>query len=98
MNKNEIKEMLQKTAFKSMFQFNEEELEYACNEYEVFMNQVEKLQHIDTTNVEVMTFPYEIETTYMRDDEPNHIVDRDDLLSNSNDIIDNQVRVIKVVR
>ncbi len=90
-------QMLLKLARKTMFNISEEEMKPLVEEYNVFMNHVKILEEIDTEGVEPLAFPYEIETTYLRDDSETRVISREDALSNAKDIKDNQIKVPKVV-
>lgn len=91
------KKMLKQLGLKTMFSITDEEMPALLEEYEVFMNHVKALEAIDTTDVEPLAFPYEVETTYLRDDETTHTIDREDALKNAQCTQDNQVKVPKVV-
>ncbi len=94
---SEKEEMLKKLGLKTMFDISDEEMPDLVKEYDVFMSHVAVLEKIDTTGVEVMAYPYEIETTFLREDEPDHIVSREDILSNGPEVQDNQIKMPKVV-
>ena len=42
-------------------------------------------------------YPYEIETCFLRDDEPIDVISREDVLKNAKSVQDNQIKVPKVV-
>lgn len=91
------KKMLKQLGLKTMFSITDEEMPALLEEYEVFMNHVKALEAIDTADVEPLAFPYEIETTFLRDDETTHTIDREDALKNAKCVQDHQVKVPKVV-
>ncbi len=95
---DDLKVMLQSLALKTMFRLSDEEMPEMIDEYNVFMNHVQALEAIDTSEVEPLCFPYEIETTYLREDNPCDVVDVDTLLSNGPDVVENQIRLPKVVK
>lgn len=95
---DDLKVMLQSLALKTMFRLSDEEMPAMIDEYNVFMNHVQALEAIDTSEVEPLCFPYEIETTYLREDNPCDVVDVDTLLSNGPDVVENQIRLPKVVK
>lgn len=88
---------LQAIALKTMFRLTEEEMPAMLEEYDVFMHHVQALEAINTDGVEPLCFPYEIETTFLREDVPNDVVEVEELLSNGPDVVENQIRVPKVV-
>ncbi len=67
------------------------------DEYDIFMNHVAVLEEIDTEGIEPLAYPYEIETTFLRDDEPIDIISLEDALSNAKSVQENQIKVPKVV-
>lgn len=89
--------MLKQLGLKTMFDISDEEMPALVDEYEVFMNHVQVLDQIDTTGVEIMAYPYDVETTFMREDEPNYVISREDALKNAKDVQENQIKVPKVV-
>lgn len=90
-------EMLKKLGLKTMFHICDEEVPELIKEYEVFMSHVEMLETIDTSNVEPLAYPYEMETTYLRDDEPVDCISTKEALLNAKDVEENQIKVPKVV-
>jgi len=94
---NDVEIMLKKLGRKTMFNVSDEEMPALVEEYNVFMSHVKALEAIQTDNVEPLAFPYEIETTFLREDEANHVISREDALQNAKVKQDNQVKVPKVV-
>ncbi|KXU52016.1 aspartyl/glutamyl-tRNA(Asn/Gln) amidotransferase, C subunit [Candidatus Stoquefichus sp. KLE1796] len=94
---NDIEKMLKQLGRKTMFDVSDEEMPALIEEYNVFMSHVQALEAIDTTDVEPLAFPYEIETTYLRDDDETYVISREDALKNAKNIQDNQIKVPKVV-
>ncbi|MEG0367379.1 MAG: Asp-tRNA(Asn)/Glu-tRNA(Gln) amidotransferase subunit GatC [Coprobacillus sp.] len=94
---SDIKEMLKDLGKKTMFNVSDQEMDALIEEYNVFMNHVQALEEINTDGVEPLAFPYVIETTFLREDEPNHTISREDALKNASSVLDNQIKVPKVV-
>ncbi len=94
---NKTEEMLKDLGRKTMFNVSDDEMEALVNEYNVFMNYAKALEDIDTDGVEPLAFPYEIETTFLRDDDETRVISREDALSNAKEVKDNQIKVPKVV-
>lgn len=90
-------EMLKKLGLKTMFNISDVEMPELVDEYDIFMNHVAVLEEIDTEGVEPLAYPYEIETTFLRDDEPIDIISLEDALSNAKSVQENQIKVPKVV-
>ena len=74
-------EMLKKLGLKTMFNISDGEMPELVDEYDIFMNHVAVLEEIDTEGSEPLAYPYEIETTFLRDDEPIDIISLEDALS-----------------
>lgn len=90
-------EMLKELGRKTMFNITDEEMPALREEYHVFMNHVIALDAIDTEGVAPLAFPYEIETTFLREDEPVQMISREDALKNCKDVQAMQIKVPKVV-
>ena len=63
-------EMLKKIGLKTMFNISDEEMPELIEEYDIFLNHVAVLEKIDTEGKEPLAYPYEIETSFLREDEP----------------------------
>ncbi|WP_028042203.1 Asp-tRNA(Asn)/Glu-tRNA(Gln) amidotransferase subunit GatC [Candidatus Stoquefichus massiliensis] len=94
---NETEMMLKQLGRKTMFDVSDEEMPALIEEYDVFMSHVKALEAIDTTGVEPLAFPYEIETTFLREDELTYTIHREEALQNAKSVQDNQIKVPKVV-
>ncbi|WP_050635531.1 Asp-tRNA(Asn)/Glu-tRNA(Gln) amidotransferase subunit GatC [Candidatus Stoquefichus sp. SB1] len=94
---NDTEKMLKQLGRKTMFDVSDEEMPALVEEYNVFMSHVKALEDIDTTDVEPLAFPYEIETTFLREDEAVHTISREEALKNAKSVQDNQIKVPKVV-
>ena len=90
-------EMLKKLGLKTMFNISDGEMPELVDEYDIFMNHVAVSEEIDTEGIEPLAYPYEIETTFLRDDEPIDIISLEDALSNAKSVQENQIKVPKVV-
>ena len=94
---DKTEELLRKLGHKTMFNLTDDEMKDLVEEYNVFMNHVKILEEIDTEGVDPLAFPYEIETTYLRDDSETRVISREDALKNAKEVKDNQIKVPKVV-
>ena len=94
---DELDTKLKQLALKTMFELSDEEMPAMRVEYDVFMHHVKALEAIDTTDVEPLCFPYEVLTTYLREDDPCDVEDVDVILENGPDVVEHQIRVPKVV-
>lgn len=94
MESNEIRDL----AKRLMFELNDSEVEEIKNEFAALEQQIDLLNKVDTNDVEEMIFPYDVETTYLREDEVTHTLDREDALSNTAKVKEGHVVVPKVVK
>lgn len=89
--------MLKQLGLKTMFAISDEEMPALKEEYDIFMSHVAVLEKIDTTDVEPLAYPYEIETTYLRKDDPSDTITTQEALQNAKNVQENQIKVPKVV-
>ena len=90
-------EILRKCAKGLMFDMTDEQYELILNEFDITLEQLKLINDIDLSNVSPMTFPFECYTDFLREDEEISTISRDDALSNAKDVVDNQIRLPKVV-
>jgi len=95
---DDLESKLKNLALKAMFKLTDEEMPAMIEEYQVFMHHVEELEAIDTTGVEPLSFPYEEVTTFLREDEVKDMIRAEDALKNVPDVVENQIRLPKVVK
>ena len=92
------KEKLQDYARKLMFEMNDEEYKTLQEEFDVILKQMDLISKIDNiTNVEPMTYPFELNNVNLRDDIVNNELTTNDILINVSDKENNQIKVPKVV-
>lgn len=92
------KETLKEAAEKLMFTMSESEYQTLLEEFESIIKQMEFISQIDGVDDAVpMTFPFEVTTDFLRDDEPEPPLHRDLVLKNAKDVVDGQIRLPKVV-
>ena len=91
-------ELLKKCANNLMFDMSEEQYKLLLDEFDVLTQQMLVLGEIEGLDeVKPMTFPYEIYTTFLRDDIPEESLSKDDILRNAKDVVDGQIKLPKVV-
>ena len=90
-------DFLKELGIKTMFEIKDEELEALKEDYMIFMNHVKALEVIDTKDVEPMYYPYEIETSYLREDVETYTISKEEVLNNSKEVKEGMVKVPKVV-
>ena len=92
------KEKLKNYAAKLMFDMNDEEYETLLNEFDVILKQMDLIGNIeDISSVEPMTFPYELDSVELRNDEESRNIEIEDALSNTGSKKGREIRVPKVV-
>ena len=89
-------EMLKKIGLKTMFNISDEEMPELIED-DIFLNHVAVLEKIDTEGKEPLAYPYEIETSFLREDEPVDVISCEDVLKNAKSVQDDQIKVPKVV-
>ena len=91
-------EELKLLANKLLFDMNEEEYITLQEEFESILNQMEVLGKIEGADAEEpMTFPFIYESIGLRDDEPTETLDPSLVTKNAKDVLDNQIKVKKVI-
>ena len=96
--KKVTKEVLQESAQKLMFTLSDEQLEKLVGEFEIIQKQMELIGEIPGVDeAEPMTFPFDVTTSYMREDVIKETPSKDELLKNASDVVDGQIRLPKVV-
>ena len=67
-------------------------------EFGVLTRQMETIGRIEgLENYEPMTFPFDCETDYLREDEPETPLPREEALRNAGSVQDNEIKLPKVV-
>ena len=90
-------DVLKDAANRLLFDMSEEEYQTLLQEFVVLTKQMETIGQIEgLENYEPMTFPFDCETTYLREDEPIEPLNRDDALSNAGSVLDNEIKLPKV--
>lgn len=93
-NKNVLKD----AAHRLLFDMTEEQYDLLEKEFAILTKQMDligKIEGID--DYEPMTFPFDVSTTFMREDIPEQPLPRDVALANAKDVVDGQIRLPKVV-
>lgn len=96
MKKHELS-YFKELANKIMIDLSEDELISLQKDFDEMLHQLEILNQIDTTNCAEMVYPFEEETTYLRDDETYEVLDQEEVLLNASLSKDGQIVVPKVV-
>ncbi len=92
------KDVLSDAAHRLMFDLNEKELETLEGEFGVVIEQMSMISKIEGLDeVEPMTFPYDCSIDLLREDEVEDVLDREDVLLNAGSVLDNEIKLPKVV-
>lgn len=92
------KEDIKVLANNLMFDLNDEEVEDISKEFDKLDKMLAFFDEIDTNNVEEMVYPFEDETSFLREDEVSNVLSQDDALKNAAKVISGHVVVPKVVK
>ena len=91
-------DVLKDAANRLLFDMSDEEYDTLLAEFGVLTKQMETIGKIEGLDCyEPMTFPFECETTYLREDEPTEPLGRNDALANAGSVLDNEIKLPKVV-
>ena len=92
------KDLLKISAHKLMLDMSEEQYDYLLSEFSEILKQFELIGDIPGIDeVEPMTFPFEVKTTFLREDVAEKPLSKEEALKNSGDVKDGQIRLPKVV-
>jgi len=92
------KEILETTAEKLMFKMSEEQYQTLLSEFEVIQKQMAFIGEIPGVDeAEPMTFPFNVENTFLREDVAKANLTREEALKNAKDVVEGQIRLPKVV-
>ena len=91
-------DVLKDAAHRLLFDMSEEEYATLLQEFDILTKQMETIGRIEgLEEYEPMTFPFDCETDYLREDDPSEPLDRDIALSNAGSVLDHQIKLPKVV-
>lgn len=91
-------EYFKKLAHDIMFTISDEEAAQLQEEFKELLAQIDALKQIDTDKVEPMVYPFEAETSFLREDVVDHVITQQEALSNVKDVKAGHVHVPKVVK
>lgn len=97
--KTVTKEVLKTTANKLMFDMPDEQYDQLVSEFGILIKQMNLIGEIDGVDTaEPMTFPFDVTNDYLREDVATAPENKEDILKNSADVVDGQIRLPKVVK
>ena len=91
-------EILRKCAKGLMFDMTDEQYDLIFKEFDVTLEQLKLINEVDLKDVTPMTFPFNCYTNFLREDDETSTISREDALRNAKDVVDNQIRLPKVVQ
>ncbi|MCH5172201.1 MAG: Asp-tRNA(Asn)/Glu-tRNA(Gln) amidotransferase subunit GatC [Erysipelotrichales bacterium] len=92
------KDVLKDAASRLMFDMSEEQYDTLEKEFDIMIKQMKLIGEIPgVDNVEPMTFPFDVTTDYLREDEVTETLSKEDVLKNAKDVVDGQIKLPKVV-
>lgn len=93
------KETLQIAASKLFFTMDDSEYETLLKEFDIVYKQINIISALpDVDKVEPMTFPFDVETSYLREDETEEPLSQEDVLRNAKDVEDGHIIIPRVVK
>lgn len=81
-----------------MLELSDDEVDNIVEESALYLNYVSHLQAIDCKGVDAMSYPFEEETSWLRDDEESHVIDRERAFLNAPRHDDEYFEIVKVVQ
>ncbi len=91
-------EVLRAVADKLMFDITDEQCQSLLIEFNTILKQMELIGEIpNIDDYSPMTFPFDVTSSYLREDIPSKPLDKKEALKNAKDVKDGQIRLPKVV-
>ncbi len=92
------KEVLKDAANRLMFDLSDEQYDTLFEEFMILQKQMEKIGDIEGLDeYPPMTFPFDCETSYLREDEAATPLKPEEVLKNAGSVKDGQIKLPKVV-
>ena len=91
-------EVLHDAANRLLFTMSEQEYKTLLDEFGVLTKQMDTIGKIEgLDSYEPMTFPFDCSTSFLREDEPETPLSREEALKNAGSVQDNEIKLPKVV-
>ena len=91
-------DVLKDAADRLMLDMSEEEYQTLYQEFGILTKQMETIGKIEgLEDFEPMTFPFDVTTSVLREDDPIKPLSREDALRNAGSTLDGQIKLPKVV-
>ena len=92
------KDLLKKCANNLLFDMSETQYELLLKEFDILTKQMQVLGEIEgLESITPMTFPFDVSTSFLREDEPEVSISKEEVLRNAKDVQDGQIKLPKVV-
>ena len=92
------KELLQDCAHRLLFDMTDEQYELLEKEFDVVLQQMDLIgKSADVESFSPMTFPFDVTTDFLREDDVTEVISTEEALRNAKDVIEDQIRLPKVV-
>ncbi len=85
-------------AHQLMFDLSDEEADSIVREFDTLNKQMKLMDAVNTDGVEEMVYPFEDETSFIRDDEVTNVISQDDALANVEKKVEGHFVLPKVVK
>ena len=91
-------EVLHDAANRLLFTMSEQEYKTLLAEFGILTKQMDTIGKIEgLDSYEPMTFPFDCSTSFLREDEPEARLSREEALKNAGSVQDNEIKLPKVV-
>lgn len=91
-------EILKDAANRLLFDLSAQEYQTLYGEFDILLKQMRLIGNVEGVDeVEPMTFPFECTTSFLREDEPEEPLSKEDALRNAGNVQDGQIKLPKVV-
>lgn len=92
------KEVLKDAATRLMFDMSEEQYDTLEKEFEIMIRQMQLIGEIEGVDeCTPMTFPFDVSTNFLREDEAIEPLNKEEVLANAKDVYEGQIKLPKVV-
>ena len=91
-------EILKDAANRLLFDLSAQEYQTLYGEFDILLKQMRLIGNVEGVDeAEPMTFPFECTTSFLREDEPEEPLRKEDVLRNAGNVQDGQIKLPKVV-
>lgn len=85
-------------AHQLMFDLSDQEADDIVKEFDTLNRQLELLDAVNTDGVEPMVYPFEEETSFLRDDQVSNVITQEEALSNVDKKLEGHFVLTRVVK